>query len=214
MTTSNAKIHHDTRHRIPSSKRTMMNNLEQTIDQNLTTKTHRSARLSKPKHNCEISNLKPESGSEEVYTAPLNNEGIKISSSITQKHRTRQEGIGDYIHEDADEESSAIRAIMTKTKTPIEHIHRLSSPSNNSAIRLQQQGMGDHYHHNTKQQKSRRHHHELDDGNIYRWRLFMYILTIVILAFVIYRFLMAIWPKRKKTFLEQLVDDLSNFFTS
>jgi hypothetical protein len=85
-------------------------------------------------------------------------------------------------------------------------------PSNNSAIHLQQ-GMGDHYHPNTKQHKNRRHHQELDDRNIYRWRLFMYILTIIILTFIIYRFLLAIWPKPKKTFIKQLVDDLSNFFT-
>lgn len=222
MTTSKTKFegttinHHE---RISSSKRTMINNtVDQLVDNNTIGKSHHhSTRSSKLKHNYQIS--KPESGSEEIYTTPLNNEGIKISSSITQKQRVKQrEGIGDYINEDADEESTAIRAIMTKTKTPTERVHRLLTSSNNSAIHLQQQDMGDHYSSNTKQHKNRsktngKYHQELDEGNIYRWRLFMYILTITILAFVIYRFLLAIWPKPKKTFMEKLIDDLSNFFT-
>lgn len=222
MTTSKIN-HHDSQYRISSSKRTTINSVDQSVDNNPIVKTHHSSRLSKSKHNCEISNLSPskgESGSEEVYTTPLYNEGIKTSSSITQKQRARQGGMGDYINEDADEESTAIRAIMTKTKTPTERIHRLSSPSsNNSAIRLQQQGMGDHYHHsNTKQHRSRnkttgKYHQESDEENIYRWRMFMYLLAIVILVFVIYRFLIAVWPKPKKTLIKQLVDDLSNFFT-
>lgn len=225
ITTNLNPYQHDTQQRIISSKRTTKNNFDQTIDDNNTTvlhqsKIHHSSRLSKSKYNCEIPNIsssKPESGSEEVYTAPLNNEGIK-----TQKQRTRQ-SMGDYIVEDADEESTAIRTIMTKSKTPVECIHRLSIPSNNSAIRLQQQGTGDHYHTNTKQHKSRskttgKYHRlieqqDLDEANTYRWHLIMYILIILILAFVIYRFLIAIWPKPKKTLIEQLIDNLSNFFT-
>jgi hypothetical protein len=186
----------------------MTNRFDQLGDANPIVKVHPSSRTSKP-----------ESGSEEVHTAPLTNEGIKItSSSITRKHRTRHDGTGDYVHEDADEESTAIRAIMTKNKTSTERNHELSSPSNNSAVRLQQQAMGDHYHLNTKQHKSRnrtpgRYHQELDETNLHRWRLFMYILTIVILAFVIYRFLLTIWPKPKRTLMEQFVDDLFSFFT-
>lgn len=222
MTTSKIN-HHDTQYRISSSKRTTINNVDQSIDNNPIVKTNHSSRVSKSKHNCEILNQSPskgESGSDDVYTTPLNNEAIKITSSITQKHRTRQEEIGDYNNEDIDEESTALRAIMTQIKTPTERIHRLSSPSsNNSAIHLQQQGTGDHYHQsNTKQHRSRnktigKYQQDIDERNIYRWRLFMYILTITILAFVIYRFLIALWPKPKKTLIKQLVDDLSNFFT-
>lgn len=219
MTTSKIN-HHDIQHRISSSKRTMTNHCDPLIE----TKTHVSSRTSKPKHNCEIPNLsssKPESIiSEEIHTAPLTNEGVQINSSITRKHRTRHGGTNDYIPEDIDEESSAIHAIMTKTKTSTERRHhqQLSSPSNNSAIHLQQEGMVDHYQFNTKQHKNRnkttgKYHQELDKKYVYRWRLFMYILILIILVFVIYRFLLAIWPKPKKTFMEQLIDDLSNFFT-
>jgi hypothetical protein len=211
MTTSkvnpNTTNHHDIQHRISSSKRTMTNCFDQSVDANSIVKVHPSSRASKP-----------ESGSEDVHTAPLTNEGMKITSSINRKHRTRHGGTGDYIHEDADEESTAIRAIMTKNKTPTERIHESSSPTNNSAVRPQQQAMGDHYHLNTKQHKSRnrtagKYHQELDETNLYRWRLFMYILTIVILAFVIYRFLLTVWPKPKRTLMEQFVDDLFSFFT-
>jgi hypothetical protein len=199
MTTSNPH-HHDTQQRINSSKRTMINNFDPLVDNNPII-SHHSSRPSKSK---------PESGSEELYPTLPNN--------LTQKHRVRQ-GMGDY----ADDES--------KIKSPIERAHRLSSPSNNSAIRLQQQGMGDHYHTNTKQHKSRsktpaglnRKYQRLieqqdlesayDDKTAYRWRLMIYILIIFILAFVIYRFLLAVWPKPRKTFMEQLIDDFSNFFT-
>jgi len=183
--------HHDIR----SSKRTMKNNFNQLIDNNITKKIHHSSKS------------KPESGSDDIYTTPLNNEGIKITSpSIPQKQRTRQKEIGDYINEDADEESTAIHTIMTKTKTPIERIHRLSIPSN-----LQQQGIGDHHHHSNKNRNktTEKYHQE----NIYRWRLFMYILTIIILVFIIYRFLLTIWPKPKKTLMKQFIDNLLNFFT-
>ena len=202
MSTSkgNSKInqHSDTQHRISPSKRTTTKHLDQTIDANAIIKAQTSS--------------KPESGSEEV---PLMNEEIKI----TRKHRTRHGGMGDYIHEDADEESTAIRAIMTQTKTTSERIHQFSSPSNNSAIPLQQQGTGDHYHLNTKQHRSRNRttgkssHQEFEERNVDRWRLFMSIVTVLILAFVIHRFLLAIWPKPKKTLMEQFLDDLWNFFT-
>jgi hypothetical protein len=188
--TTNIIHHHDTQQRISSSKRTTTNRLDQSGDTNRIITTHHPS--------------KGESGSEEVHTAPLPNEGVKITSSITRKHRTRHGGTGDYIHEDANEESTAVRAIMTKSKTPTEH--------------NQEQSMGDHYHLNIKQHKSRnrtpgRHHQESDETNLHRWRLFMYILTISILAFVIYRFLLAMWPKQKRTLMEQFVDDLFSFFT-
>ncbi|CAF1030996.1 unnamed protein product [Rotaria sordida] len=234
--------------RINSSKRTtttaaMINNIDQLIDNNVTvlhqSKTHHSSRLTKQKDKCENSNIsslsKLENTNEEIYTTPLNNEDIRISSSIKQKQQSRQE-IGDYIrkdsnNEDADEESTTVCGIRRKNKTPNEHIHPLSIPSNNSAIHIQQQGMGDHYHTSTRQHKSRnkttgllnrRYHrlieqqdHEisLNERHAYRWRIFMYIIIIIILIFVIYRFLLAIWPKRKKTFMEQFIDELFTFFT-
>ena len=154
---------------------------------------------------------KGESGSEEIHTAPLSTEEVKI----TRKHRTRHGGTGDYIHEDVNEESTAVRAIMTKNKVPTERNQECNSPSANN----QEQTMGDHYHHlNIKQHKSRnrtpgRYHQELDENNLHRWRLFIYILTIGILAFVIYRFLLTMWPKQKRTLIEQFVDDLFSFFT-
>lgn len=183
MTTS--KLHH---HDISSSKRTMINNIDQTIDNNPII-SPRSSRLSKSK---------PESGSEEVvYPIPSNN-------------RVRQ-GMSDHINDEF------------KTKSSIERTHHLSTNSNNSAVRLQQQGMGDHYQHRNRSKTVHRKSHRLieqqnheltfDEKNEYRWRLIMYIIIVLILAFVIYRFLIAIWPKQKKTFMEQLIDDLSNFFT-
>ena len=182
MTTS--KLHH---HDMSSSKRTMINNIDQTIDNNPII-SPRSSRLSKSK---------PESGSEEVYPIPSNN-------------RVRQ-GLNDYINDEF------------KTKSSIERTHHLSTNSNNSAIRLQQQGMGDHYQHRNRSKTAHRKSHRLieqqnheltfDEKNEYRWRLIMYIIIVLILAFVIYRFLIAIWPKQKKTFMEQLIEDLSNFFT-
>jgi hypothetical protein len=172
----------DIQHRISSSKQTMINNFDQLVDNNLTRKTRHSSRR---KHS------KPESGSEDIYTTSLNNKGIKLTSSISQK----QGEIGDYINEES-------TGIITKTKTPIERIHQLSN--------LHQQGIGDHHHSN---KTTRKYHQELNEENIYRWRLFMYILTIIILAFIIYRFLLTIWPKPKKTLMKQLIDDLFNFFT-
>lgn len=155
-------------------------------------------------HSTRASKAKPDSGSEEVHTAPLTNESVQI----TRKHRTRH---ADQIYEDADEESAAIRAIMTKSRAP-------TAPSNNSAVRLQQQGMGDHYHLHPKQHRSRtkstgRSHQELDERDLYRWRLFMCLLTIVLLAFVISRFLLAMWPKPRKSLVEEWIDDLLNLFT-
>ncbi|CAF4716336.1 unnamed protein product [Rotaria sp. Silwood2] len=244
-TTSNLNPYNrDVQQRINSSKRTttMVNNIDQLIDNNNTTvlhqaKTHQSSRLTKQKDKCENSNIissKPESASEEVYTAPSTAEDIRISSSIKSKQQSRQE-LGDYRrkdpNEDADEESTTVCAIMRKNKIHNEHINPLSIPSNNSAIHLQQQGMGDHYHTSTRQQKTRskttgllnRRYHRLieqqdletslDERHTYRWRIFMYIIIILVLVFVIYRFLLAIWPKRKKTFMEQFIDELSTFFT-
>jgi hypothetical protein len=237
-TTNLNPYHRDVQQRISSSKRTtntMINNFDPSVD---TTVLHQSrtqyiSKSIKQKDRCDTANIspsKPESGSEEIYTAPLNNDHMKISSSVTQKQRARQ-GIGDYIGKDADEESTTACAIMNTIKTPTEHIHRLSTSVNNSAVRLQQQGMGDHYHTSAKQHKTRskttaalnRKYHRLieqhdleialDERKAYRWRLFMYILTILVLAFVIYRFLLAMWPKPRKTFMEQLISDLSTFFT-
>ncbi|CAF3786757.1 unnamed protein product [Rotaria sp. Silwood1] len=244
-TTSNLNPYsRDVQQRNNSSKRTtstMVNNIDQLIDNNTTvlhqSKTHQSSRLTKQKDKCENINIpssKPESASEDIYTTPLNNEDIRISSSIKQKQQPRQE-IGDYIrkdpNEDVDEESTTACAIMRKNKIPNEHIHSLSIPSNNSAVHLQQEGMGDHYHTNTRQHKSRskttgllnRRYQRLieqqdletslDERNTFRWHIFMYIIIILVLIFVIYRFLLAIWPKRKKTFMEQVIDEISTFFT-
>jgi hypothetical protein len=232
-TTNHNPYHHDTQQRIFPSKRTttkMINNLDQSVDHHTTTvhqsRIHHSTRSVKTKDN-KISNVsKLESESEEVYTAPSN-----LSPSICQKQQLRQ-GVGDYGRkdniDDADEESTTV---MSKNKIPIEHVHRLSAPSNNSASRLQQQGMGDHYHISSKQHKSRsktttalnRKYHRLieqqdldmtlDERNAYRWRLTMYIIIILVLSFVIYRFILTVWPKPKKTFIEQLIDNLSTFFT-
>lgn len=189
--------HRDVQQRICSSKRTTTN-FDPSVDTTVF-RTHHLSKSMKQKDTI-ISSSKPESGSEEIYTTPLN---------------TTRQGI------DVDEES----IVMNKNKTPTKHIHRLSTSVNNSAIHLQQQGMGDHYH---KQHKNRSktttalnrkyHRHDLEiplnERNVYRWRIFMCILTILVLTFVIYRFLLAIWPKPKKTFMEQLIDDLSSFFTS
>ena len=241
-TTNLNSYNRDGQQRNTSSKRTMttrLNNCDQLVDGN-TTALHRSrtqgvSRTNKQKDKFATSNRSPskaESGSEEAYTASLNNGDVRISSLMSTKHH----GMSDYIrkdsNEDADEESTAVCTIMRKSKTPIEHNHQLATPTNNSAILLQQQGTGDHYHYtNAKQYKSRsktggtlnRKYHRLidqqdfetsfDERNAYRWRIFMYIITILILVFVIYRFLLAVWPKRKKTFMEQFVDDISNFLT-
>ena len=143
---------------------------------------------------------KPDSGSDEVHTAPLIHETIPIN----RKHRTRQ------IPEDADEESNGIRAIMNQSKSsPPERYS-----SNNSAI--QQQGIGDHLH--SKQQRIRnkissKSHGDYEENEPNHGRLLMYLLMIVLLAFVIYRFLLASWPKPRKTWVEEIFDDLSSFFT-
>ena len=205
-TASSSKTNpHDIQHRLSSSKRTT------------TTTTHHldhSSRAMRAKHHAEFSRpstAKPDSGSDDVHTAPLINESIPIH----RKHRTRHvEAGGDEIIEDADEESTDIRAIMSQNKPPSERY-----PSNNSAIRLQQQGMGDHYHLHSKQQHrirnkiSSKSPLDVDDSDLSHWRVFLYLLTIVLLAFVIYRFLLTIWPKPKKNVLEQIIDDLSKFFT-
>ncbi|CAF3230171.1 unnamed protein product [Rotaria socialis] len=204
-------------------------------------KTCHSSRSTKQKEKCENANIslsKPESVSEEMYTTPLNNDDTRISSSIKQKQQARQE-MGDYIrrdpNEDADEESMTTYAIMRKNKTPNEHIHSSLISSNNSAMHVQQQqqqGMGDHYHTSTRQHRTRskttgllnRKYQRLmieqqdldtslDEKNTYRWRIFIYIILLVVLAFIVYRFCLAVWPKRKKTLMEQFIDDIYNFFT-
>ncbi|CAF1245814.1 unnamed protein product [Adineta steineri] len=242
--------HRDVQQRNHSSKRTMINNIDPLLDNynnNATaaavtdtvlqqSRIHHITRSVKQKDKCENTNIspsKPESGSEEIYTTPLNNEHTKLSSCIHQKQRIRQR-IGDYIGQDADEESTAICTNMKRNKESNEYIHRLSTSINNSANHLQQQGMGDHYHTNSKQQRNRskttttpaalnRKYHRLieqddleialNERNAYQWRIIMYILILLILAFVIYRFLLALWPKPKQTLLKQLVHDLSTFFT-
>lgn len=169
-----------------------------------TTTTHHvdpSLRTTRTKHHTEFSHqstAKPDSGSDDVHTAPLINESIP-------KHRTKHHEI----IEDIDEESAGIHAV----KSPSERYS-----SNNSAVRLQQQAMGDHYHLHSKQHRIRnkissKSPIEFNENDLSHWRFFLYLLTIVLLAFVIYRSLIAIWPKPKKTMIEQIIDDLSKFFT-
>lgn len=170
-----------------------------------------------------------------IENNPLQPKSQHATRSTKQKQQSRQEMPGDYIrkdpNEDADEESTSVCAIMKKNQTPNECIHQLSIPSNNSAV---QQGMGDHYHTSTKQHKNRtkttglihRKYHRLieeeeedlgtsfNERSVYRWRIFMYIIILLVLVFVIYRFLRAVWPKRKKTLMEQFIDDLTNIFTA
>lgn len=148
---------------------------------------------------------KPDSGSDEVHTAPLINDMIPIN----RKHRARQ------IPDDADEESNAIRAIMSQSKpSPPERYS-----SNNSAIRLQQQqqqGIGDHLHskqHKIRNKISSKSHGDYEEHEPNHGRLLMYLLMIVLLVFVIYRFLLASWPKPRKTWFEEILDDLNSFFT-
>lgn len=202
-------------------------------------KTSKSTKQKDKCENTNISSSKPSSASEELYTTPTNNDDIRIATSIKEKQCLRQD-IGDCIrkdpNEDADEESTTAYTIMRNSKTPHEHHHQSLISANNCAVhgqqqQQQQQGMGDHYYTNTRQHRTRskttgllnrKHHrsfeqqdHErsLDETNVYRWRAFMYIIILAVLVFVIYRFSIGIWPKRKKTMMEQFIDNLYTFFT-
>lgn len=144
------------------------------------------------------STAKPDSGSDDIHTAPLINETIV-------NNRRRQ------ILDDVDEDES--RAIMSQSKpSPPERYS-----SNNSAIRLQQQAMGDHLH--SKQQQrirnkiSSKSHGDYENDEFNHGRVAMYLLIIGLLTFVIYRFLLASWPKPRKTWFEEIIDDLNRFFT-
>ncbi|CAF1614656.1 unnamed protein product [Adineta ricciae] len=196
---------------LPSSSR--RNHFEPCSDNHSTTilqpsKAHhitRSVAQKDKNGNTNLSPSKPESGSEEVHTAPSHHERTKTSSPRSRLGRS------DCIGQDADEESTVACTRMTKTRTSL----------NNSANQLQQQAMGDH-HAISKHHRSRKHHRffeqqdqdlPFDQTNTYRSQLTTYLILILILAFVLYRFLLAVWPKPKKTFLEQLIDDLSTVFT-
>lgn len=110
--------------------------------------------------------------------------------------------------------------------TALSHTDR--HPSNNSAIRLQQQGTGDHHlsssskQHKSKSRISRKYHRptelcdvdpSLSTARVYRWRLTAHVLILFVLSFIIYRCILAAWPRPQKTWLIQLIDGLSTFLT-
>lgn len=138
---------------------------------------------------------KPDSDSEEVYTAP----------SKQDKHPQEDE-------DDAYEDSIVVRPSRIRT----EHLSPTSIPSNNSA-------MGDYYRSSSNPTKIRNKinrkypqlldERTLDAKNIYLWRLALSLILMGVLIFVIYRSLLAVWPKPKKSLLERAIDDLFGFFT-
>ncbi|CAF0868230.1 unnamed protein product [Didymodactylos carnosus] len=46
------------------------------------------------------------------------------------------------------------------------------------------------------------------------WTIVLYIIATLIILFICHRFLISVWPKRRKTFIEQMCDYLTDFFTN